>query len=137
VNTTASRRTLIRGVLAEAKDGHVVIAVPESDYRVRLVLDGELKSTVGDKVHGAVHAQARRIDVIKSGGAYVEPVNGRPRRVQGRIVEVDAPGDTITVFAGACGITCLCAARQRASQFKVDQLVSMDVEPGATFTPGG
>lgn len=128
-------RTTIKGVLAESKDGVIVVAVPDTDYRLQLVLAGPMSAQPGEKVEGSIHAQARRIDVIKSGGAYVEPVFGRPRRVQGRIVAVDGAADTVTVNAGAGGVVCKCNGIQKASQFQVDQLVSFDVAPGATFTP--
>lgn len=130
-----SSRSLLRGVIAEVRSDAVVVAVPDTDYRVLLMAaEGHgLKS--GDRVKGVASAQARRIDAIKSGGAYLEPVNGRPRRVQGRIIDVDVINDTITVFAGAGGIVCRCNGIQNASIFEPDQLVTFDVEPGATFTP--
>lgn len=132
--TDTANRSIARGVLADAKDGLVVLAVPDTDYRVQLTVSAPLKAQVGDRIAGFVRAQARRVDVIKSGGSYLEPVAGRPRRVQGRILAVDAGADTITVGAGA-PIVCRLGPRQKASQFQVAQMVSLDVEPGASFTP--
>jgi len=128
-------RAVYRAVLAEHKDGAVVLATPDTDYRLQLVLQGALTAQIGEKVQGSVHAQARRIDRIKSGGAYVEPVYGRPRRVQGRIIAVDPAHDAVTVLAGAGPIVAKCNGIQKASMFQLDELVSFDVAPGATFTP--
>ena len=58
---------------------------------------------------------------------------GRPRRVQGRIVETDTARNTITVDAAAPFVCRLTDHRQRASDFEPGQFVSFDVLSGSTF----
>jgi len=61
----------------------------------------------------------------------VEPVAGRPRRVQGMVVGID--GDRVVVDAGMpihCRPT---DARQKAADFQPGDFVSFDVHRGATF----
>ena len=50
------------------------------------------------------------------------------------IVLVNHGAGAVTVLASA-PIVCRTDGRQSAAQFEVGQLVSFDVEPGATFTP--
>jgi hypothetical protein len=125
----------LSGKLLEKSDGRVVIAVPGTDYRLRLVLEIDLPAEVGQKVTGTVHATARRVDVIPAGGRYVEPVFGRPRRVQGRIVGGHVPSRTLYVQAGPAFVCTLSDERQEVGDFSIGQMVSFDVEPGAVFKP--
>ncbi len=112
----------------------VEIGFANTSYRVSLVLIGEIKAKVGKKVIGSIRADARRVDVVDTGGRYVEPVLGRPRRVQGRIIGANNSNNTITVHAGFPIVCRLSDARQRAVGFEPGQLVSFDVKAGATFT---
>ena len=125
---------LARGILAEPPDGtHICVTVPNTSYQLHLVPTSSPSTPVGKRIIGRIHAKVRRVDVVHSGGRYVEPVYGSPRRVQGSVIEVGA--DTITVSAGVPIICELTDKRQKASDFEPGQFVSFDVLDGATFTP--
>lgn len=73
------------------------------------------------------------MDRVDTGGRYVEPVYGPPRRVQGSVVAVTA--EHVVIHAGFpihCRPT---DPRQSPEQFKPGDFLSFDVLPGATFTP--
>ena len=125
----------VSGKLLERRDGLVVLGLPGSEYRLQLVLEIDLPAEVGQKVTGTIHATARRVDVIPAGGRYVEPIYGRPRRVQGRIVGGHGPSRTLYVKAGPTLICTLSDTRQHVEQFEIGQMVSFDVEPNAVFKP--
>ncbi len=121
------------GVLAEKSPEKLVLAVPGSDYRLHLVPVGTIDAQVDERVSGIIRAKARRVDVISAGGRFIEPVFGRPRRVQGRIIDGDPKANTITVLA-AVPVTVSLMPQQHTGQFAPGQMVSFDVEPGATFS---
>lgn len=123
------------GRLVETSAEGIVLAVPETDYRLHLTTAKPLEADLRDKVRGTIHAAARRVDVVPSGGRYVEPVFGRPRRVQGRILAGDPAAGTLTVHAGVPVIARLTDPRQKVGDFSIGQLVSFDVERGARFEP--
>lgn len=130
---------IARGVLVDERDGTIDLAVPGTDYRLALAVGSPLNAREHDmldrRIRGVIRAQARRIDVVVTGGRYVEPVYGRPRRVQGVIVGLDPNADTVTVQAhDALPIVCKTNGIQHATDFKVGQFVSFDVAPGATFS---
>lgn len=125
----------IRAVLDEAADDRVVLALPGTDYRLHLAVYQRPGTSVGKRIIGTIHAKARRVDIVDSGGRYIEPVMGRPRRVQGEVTAVDTGNNTITVHAGAPIVCALTDHRQRAADFKPGDFVSFDVLPGASFTP--
>ncbi|MCC6322535.1 MAG: hypothetical protein IT438_13990 [Phycisphaerales bacterium] len=125
--------TLARGVLA-ASGPHAVIEFPNTNYQVHLVPTAPITSPVGKRIVGTITARARRVDVVDTGGSFVEPVAGRPRRVQGRVVAIDPRRNTIVVNAGVPIHLVLTDERQEAGQFEPGSLVSTDVLDGATFT---
>lgn len=124
--------------------GYIVFAVPGSNYQLHLRPDGAVSTQPGKRLIGTIRVQARRVDVTHSGGKYVEPVVGRPRRIQGTVMATDATTNSLTINAGGAVavdglplpvVAKLTDGRQKAEQFQVGQLVTFDVLDGATFTP--
>lgn len=132
--TTATKPHHARGILAEQRDSEIVLGVPNTDYRILLKTYQPISTPIGKRIVGIIRAQARRIDVVGTGGSYVEPVYGRPRRIQGEILEVDGSAQTITVHAGAAPIVCKIPPGQRSESFKIGDFVSFDVLEGASFS---
>ncbi|QYO64365.1 hypothetical protein [Leptolyngbya sp. 7M] len=83
------------------------------------------------RIIGIIRAKARRIDEVTTGGRYIEPVYGRPRRVQGTVVAIEP--DAVVVNAGMPIHCTPTDPRQRPGDFKPGQFVSFDVLEGATF----
>jgi hypothetical protein len=117
------------------RPAHIILTILDTSYQLHLLPSGEIRTPVGKRIVGTIRAQARRVDKVSTGGRYVEPVIGRPRRVQGSVVEGDAPARTITVDAGVPIVCTLTDSRQSAAAFGPGDLVSFDVLDGATFTP--
>ncbi|MEX0885436.1 MAG: hypothetical protein WD009_03255 [Phycisphaeraceae bacterium] len=120
------------GRLEEKTDERIVLAVEGTDYRLHLVPAGPIDAAVGARVRGVVRIEARRVDVVPAGGWFIEPVFGRPRRVQGRIVGGDVAANELHLKAGT-GLVVKLEPAQSAGDFAVGQMVSFDVKAGATF----
>lgn len=120
------------GVLAEKSPEKIVLTIPGTDYQLHLVPEGSIDAGLNERVRGLIRANAKRVDVISAGGRYIEPVFGRPRRVQGRIIDGDLKAGTLTVLA-CVPMTVKLMDNQKAGDFAVGQMVSFDVEPGANF----
>ncbi len=133
IDPTLARGTLA-GVVAESatRKGFITLAVPNTSYEMHLIPTGAIPVTLGKRLLGVIKARARRIDVVQSGGRYVEPVMGHPRRVQGTVVRIE--GEAVVVDAGVPIHLTPTDARQGAGQFQPGQFVSCDVMDGATFT---
>lgn len=132
MSEAATAGPVATGVLAEKSPEKLVLAVPGTDYRLHLVPVGGIDAGPNERVSGIIRAHARRVDVISAGGRFIEPVFGRPRRVQGRIIGGDPETNSLIVLA-AVPITVTLMHHQRAISFSIGQQVSFDVEPGATF----
>lgn len=124
-----------RAILAESAEDRVVLTIPGTDYQIHLLVYQRPSTPIGKRIIGTIRAAARRVDVVRTGGRYVEPVYGRPRRIQGEIIAIDGADNSITVDAGMPIVCKVGDARQRADQFKVGDFVSFDALPGSSFTP--
>ena len=121
---------LAHGTLLEVKEGFVVLGVHGTDYRVHLAISGAPTAAIGDHVSGTIYATAKRVDAIPTGGRFIDPVYGRPRRLQGRVVSLDPVKNVISIF---CGLPfhCTMMTDQKTSQFELGQMVAFDIERGA------
>lgn len=137
IDPSLARGTLVEVVPPTAtKPGYLTFAVPNTNYELHLVPTGgggAVAAMPGKRLIGTVKAQARRIDVVQTGGRFVEPVMGRPRRVQGTVLKIE--GSAVVVDAGLPIHVTPLDSRQNAGQFQVGQLISFDVLDGATITP--
>lgn len=126
----------VTGRVEEKSDEKLVLSVTGTDYRLHLVPAAPIAAEMGDRVTGVVRAQARRVDKVPSGGRFIEPVFGRPRQVQGRVVGGDVQANVLYVHAGV-PIHAALMAPQQAGDFAIGQMVNFSVERGATFEPVG
>jgi hypothetical protein len=132
IDPTHARGTFGANVAETAtKPAYVTINVPNTSYELHLRPVGAVKAESGKRIVGVIHAKARRIDLTQTGGQFIEPVMGRPRRVQGTVIAV--VGDAVVVNAGVPIHCTPTDARQQASQFTPGQFVGFDVLDGATF----
>jgi hypothetical protein len=135
--TTPIDPKLARGTLAAivaetaTKPGFLKFAVHNTSYEIHLVPAAPVSASIGKRLVGVIRAKARRIDIVESGGRYVEPVFGRPRRVQGNVVAIDA--GAVVVDAGVPIHCTPTDARQKPEHFSPGQFVSFDILDGATF----
>ena len=139
--TTAIDPSLARGTLTglvdptATKAGYITIAFPNTSYDLHLLPGGPITTPVGKKVIGTIHARARRMDEVTTGGRFVEPVTGRPRRVQGSVVAVNASTNEVVVNAGVSIHFTPTDPRQKATDFSPGQFIGFDVLDGASFKP--
>ncbi|MDX9911304.1 MAG: hypothetical protein RBS39_05695 [Phycisphaerales bacterium] len=130
---------LARGTLREVipasvtRPAYAVVTFANTDYQLHLVPEGEVRARPGTRTVGVISARAKRIDVCGTGGRYVEPVIGTPRRVQGSIIRVDAASNEIVVHAGVPVHVTPTDPRQKAGDFEVGQFVTFGVENGASY----
>jgi hypothetical protein len=132
IDLTHSRGTFIGAVAETAtKAAYVRFGVPNTSYELHLRSVGKIDAQPGKRLIGVVRASARRIDETQTGGRFVEPVIGRPRRVQGTVVAIK---DGAVVVDAGIPIHCTPTdTRQKADQFSVGAFVGFDVMDGASI----
>lgn len=139
--TTKIDPSLARGVLhalipaSGSHPAHVAIEFPNTSYQIHLVPTAAITGEVGKRIIGTISVNARRVDIVDTGGRYFEPVFGHPRRVQGRVISFDEARNVIVIDATVPIHLHLTDARQHARDFAIGVLVTCDVRDGGTFTP--
>lgn len=140
--TTQIDPTLARGTILEVREAddrnpdRVVMGFPNTDYKIELVLKGELapvKALVGEMVLARLFARARRIDTPNAGGRRFEPCIGRPTRILGTVVGVDPVSNILVVNAGQPIALQITAPGQQAQALADADFVVCDLHPGAWF----
>lgn len=121
-------------VVESVENGIVTLRVPGNNYRNSFAVADEAGLAAGSRVRGKVMAPAWKVDRVETGGNYVEPLYGRPRRMQGTILSIDTAANTLTVQVGY-EATCLLPERYRAADFVVGQRVGWDNIELPTFVP--
>ncbi len=130
----AAKPNIARAVLLKNGEHTVTLGFTGTNYELHLNVLRALNQQEHKRVKGTIRVQARRIDRIGTGGKYVEPVYGSPRRLAGRVIATDPTNNTITVDA-TMPVVIKPDNHQHASDFEVGDFVTMNLMPGATFTP--
>jgi hypothetical protein len=140
--TTKIDPRLARGKLIEiveataTKPRQVRLGFPNTRYQISLLPEGQIGAEPGDRIVGTIHAQATRLDRLNAGGRFIDPVLGRPRRVQGRVVAVKAETNEVIVNAGVPVHLQPTDKRQKATDFREGDFVTCGVLDGAVFRQG-
>ncbi len=125
---------IVRATLLEAHPERLVLALPGTDYRLHLSAAGPVGAKVGSVVRGRIEVHARRIDVTRAGGQFIDPVYGRPRIIQGRVVET-VPESSMIVVRALVPLHVKVRPPQKPADFEIGALVNFSVDPGAVFVP--
>ena len=122
-------------VVESVENGLVTLRVPGSNYRNSFKVVGAAAGlTPGSRVRGAIHAPAWKVDRVELGGNYVEPLFGRPRRMQGTILAVNPSANELTVQVGY-EATVKLPTGARADSFKPGERIGWDNIEIPTFQP--
>lgn len=137
--TTRIDPRIARGVFIEhlpetaTKPAYVRLRFPNTSYQISLIPEGEVVGTPGKRIEGTIHARAARIDRVNAGGRYIEPVLGTPRRVQGRVITVNAETGEVVISAGVPVHLTPTDKRQKAADYEPGDFITCGVLSGATF----
>jgi hypothetical protein len=132
-DTTIATRNYANGKVLGAAGGVVVFSPANTRYELHLAVasyDGPLKKPV----KAVIHAVARKVYSVPSGGNYITPIFGPPRIVQGIVRQAD--NRSIVVHAGGCPIQVELPAAEAAIDLDdgpiyLGKMVNVVCEPGA------
>lgn len=125
---------IARGTLLEKQSDRIVLGIHGTDYRLHLHVAAPIAASIGSSITGRIEAHARRIDVTRTGGHFIDPVYGRPRIIQGRVIET-ALEHPMMVVKAVVPLHIRVRPPQKPSDFEVGAIVNFSVDPGAQFIP--
>jgi hypothetical protein len=111
-------------IVENLEPGLITLNAPGTNYRNSFKFDG-LTPPIGKKIYGTIYAQGRKIEEVSDGGNYVEPLFGRPRRMQGLVLAQDTAKNELLVQAGYEVVVKL-PDTQKAADFAVGSRVGWD-----------
>lgn len=123
---------LCRGTVVESIRQRLILSIPGTDYRLHLIPTPPVDAQPGDRIRGRINVRSRRIDITRQGGAFIDPVMGRPCTIQGRVASVGDEDQTLVVES-AVPVLVRVAPPQKPTDFTVGMFITFAVEPGATF----
>jgi hypothetical protein len=121
-------------IVDKMENGQITLRVPGFNYAHTFALVGTPPPALipGARVRGIIHAPAWKVDRVELGGNYVEPLLGRPRRMQGTILAVNAAANELTVQVGY-EATVKLPEKYRAADFKIGERIGWDNIDVPTF----
>ena len=123
-------------IVDHVANGQVTLRTPTLNYRNTFAIAPETAAALkpGAHVRGTIHAPAWKVDRVELGGNYVEPLYGRPRRMQGTILAVNPQTNELTVQVGY-EATVRLPERYQAADYHRGQRVGWDNLEPPTFEP--
>jgi hypothetical protein len=127
--------TATRGQVLKSEDGLVVFQPAGTNYQLHLAASARYSGPIDAPVKALVRAQARKVYTVPSGGAFIAPIVGPPRTIQGRVERLD--GTSMIVQAGARVVVALPAGPDgidlNVGPITVGKMVNVTALPGASF----
>ena len=131
-----NEHTIARVYLVESTPDKVVVQIPGTSYQMHLLCPSDPEVSPQGRTRGVIRCNVWKVDLISPGGAFIEPVYGRPRRIQGRVTgHVEQINGLIVTVLGCPVVAHLPSDRWEASQIPEGTLVGLDVYEGASFDP--
>ena len=131
-DTTDSSLDLATLRLETAADGIAEFTVPGTQYRLHLAVDADLDAQPGRRIRGRVRGRALRMHRASAGGNFIEPLQGRPRIVQGIVLAVDPDANEV-VLDLVVPVRIAMHADQAAGTFSTGDVVNFYMESGTRF----
>jgi len=132
-DTTIATRTCASGKVIKAADGMVVFNPANTRYELHLVVSN-YDGPVGKPVKAVIHATARKVYTVPSGGNYITPIFGPPRIIQGIVRQADTR--SMVMHAAGCPIHVELPGAEAAIDLDdgpiyLGKMVNVVCEPGA------
>ena len=114
---------------------HVVLNIPGTNYQVKLRATGPVVPSPQGRVRGVIRLPVWKLDIVTAGGAFIEPVYGTPRRVQGNVIGTLPASNSVVVDICGQPIIGDLPARWSAADLVVGSRVGLDIPEGGRFEP--
>jgi len=119
--------------VAATGDGVAEFTVPGTQYRLHLSVEPGFDAAVGRRITGRIHGRALRMHRAGAGGNFIEPLQGRPRIVQGTVLAVD-PAANEVILDLVVPVRVAMMEGQPATAFSTGDVVNFYMEPGTRFS---
>ncbi len=128
MNTTIAQSDAIARLrLLESHADHIVVGIAGTQYRMHLAVAEPVTAEVGKRIAGHIIAQVWKVDFVSTGGAYIEPVYGKPRRIQGNVIGKTTGTNALIVEVASCPFVAQLPDRWQAADIPPGTDVGLDI----------
>lgn len=127
------QQSVARVYLKSQSADRVVVQIPGTKYELYLKPVGPVTPTPQGRVRGVIRCPVWKVDFVSAGGAYIEPLVGPPRRVQGHVTGAIEGSNSIVIDVAGQPIVGDLPPRWLAADIAIGTKVGIDVPDGATF----
>jgi len=137
MTTTATTADPVARIRVLDKSSDLLVAqLTGTNYQLHLKPTTPITAEIGKRTKGIIRVSVWKVDFVSvGGGAFVEPIMGRPRRVQGRAIGKGPGQNSVIVEVSGCPIVGDLPERWAATDIKPGTRVGLEVYDGATFEP--
>ena len=128
-------RTIARVYLKQQTEGRVVIDLPGTSYQLHLSPTDVVTPSPQGRVRGVIRCKVWKMEYVSAGGAYIQPLWGRPGRVQGEVVATLPETNSVIIEIRQTPIVGDLPERWNAADIPIGARIGMDVYKGSTFEP--
>lgn len=121
--------------LKEKTDQRVIVNIPGTQYELYLEPTAEVVPNRRGRVKGVIRCPVWKMDRVSAGGAFIEPVIGRPRRLQGQVIATIPETNSVVVELAEQPVVGDLPERYSVAEIAIGDRVGLDVYAGATFEP--
>lgn len=132
-SNTTTPSTAANLYLTQKADDHLVLNIPSTKYNLHLVAASEVTPNPQGRLTGTIHITAATIDLVSRGGSYIEPLNGRPRRIQGTVAAHLPNTNDLILIAHKTPFLITLPEHLNAADYPPNTRLAVDAQPDATF----
>jgi len=124
-----------RVYLKDKSAERVVVQIPQTSYELYLRPTGDVVPTPQGRVRGIIRSRVWKVDFVSAGGAFIEPIQGRPGLVQGRVIGRIPETNSVVVEVAEMPIVGELPERWSTDDIPIGARIGLDLYPGSTFEP--
>ncbi len=129
------QEAIARVYLHSKDDMDLIVTLPGTKYQLYLEATTPVTPSPQGRLFGIIQCPVYKVDFVSAGGAYIEPVTGRPRRVQGKVIATILDSNSVVLDVCNTPIVGRLPDRWQVSQIEIGTRLALDIPQGASFAP--
>ena len=120
-------------VYESSSPGKVILGIYNTNYKLYLDTEDTIDAHHHTRIKGIIRASVWKVDFVSKGGAYIEPVAGKPRRIQGKVEGHIEDENAILIELWNIVIVANLPERWTATEIPEGTKVAVDIQDIPTF----
>lgn len=120
-------------VYESSTDDKIILGLRGAKYQLHLKPLSQVTAHHHTRIKGIIRADVWKVDFVSKGGAYIEPIYGKPRRIQGTTLAHLEDENSIIIDVWDTPIVAELPERWQARDIQPGTKVAVDIQGIPTF----